>query len=62
MPEVFREAIDADSRRKAAEYTIAKGRFGMVERTFSAVFLLLLILTGCMALRTGWTLKPPVYM
>ncbi len=47
MPEAFREAIDAESMRKSAEYTIAKGRFGMVERTFSAVFLLLLILTGC---------------
>jgi STE24 endopeptidase len=44
VPAAFRERIALDAHRKAAEYTIAKTRFGMLEMAFAAAALL------------GWTL------
>jgi STE24 endopeptidase len=44
VPAAFRERITLDAHRKAAEYTIAKTRFGILEMAFAAAVLL------------GWTL------
>lgn len=44
VPAAFREKVTLDAHRKAAEYTIAKTRFGMLEMAFAAAVLL------------GWTL------
>ena len=44
VPAPFRERIALDAHRKAADYTIARSRFGMLEMAFASVVLL------------GWTL------
>ncbi|HTH78519.1 MAG TPA: M48 family metallopeptidase [Ramlibacter sp.] len=44
VPSAFREKVTLAAHRKAAEYTIAKSRFGMLEMAFAAAVLL------------GWTL------
>ena len=44
VPAAFREKVTLAAHRKAAEYTIAKSRFGMLEMAFAAAVLL------------GWTL------
>jgi STE24 endopeptidase len=44
VPAAFRERVSASAHRKAADYTIAKTRFGMLEIAFGAAVLL------------GWTL------
>lgn len=46
VPLLFRAYIDNDTYRTAADYTLAKGKFACIERTFSAAFLLFIILTG----------------
>jgi STE24 endopeptidase len=44
VPAAFRERVTLEAHRKAADYTIAKTRFGMLEMAFAAAVLL------------GWTL------
>jgi STE24 endopeptidase len=44
VPAAFREKVTLDAHRKAADYTIAKTRFGMLEMAFASAVLL------------GWTL------
>lgn len=46
VPLPFTSHIDGETYGKAASYTVEKGRFGMLERTVTAVFLLGLILSG----------------
>lgn len=44
VPAAFRDAVSLDAHQKAADYTMAKTRFGLLEMAFEAVLLL------------GWTL------
>src|SRR5882724_5359980 len=46
VPEQFAERVSIDAHRKAAAYTIARQRLGMVETAIGAVLLLALTLLG----------------
>lgn len=46
IPPAFSGAIDEPSYQKSIEYTLAKGRFGNVEDTYSAVILLVFLFSG----------------
>ena len=46
VPEAFRETISLEAHQKAADYTLAKGRLGNVERVASVVLLLAFTLGG----------------
>lgn len=46
VPGMFADAIPLSAHQKAADYTVAKGRFGMVEVLLNAVVLLALTLGG----------------
>lgn len=46
VPQAFRDRIDLDAHHKAADYTIARNRFGMLSSIYSAVILLLWTLGG----------------
>jgi STE24 endopeptidase len=61
VPEPFAQAITASEHAKAADYTIAKARFGRVSEILNAVITLALTVGGGIALldglwrHTGWT-------
>ena len=46
VPEAFRASVSLEAHQKAADYTLAKGKLGDVDRIISVVFLLLLTLGG----------------
>jgi STE24 endopeptidase len=46
VPEAFRSSISLDAHQKAADYTLAKGRLGEVDRAVSLVVLMLFTLGG----------------
>ena len=46
VPDIFRESISLKAHQKAADYTISKLRFGLIEMAFSIVLLLLWTLAG----------------
>ncbi len=46
VPEAFRDSITLEAHQKAADYTIAKGRLGEVDRAVSLAVLLLFTLGG----------------
>lgn len=61
VPEDFRDRVTLEEHRKAADYTVAKGRLALFEPVFGAVLLLLWTLGGALELldgawrAAGWT-------
>ena len=55
VPAAFADRIDAAAHRKAADYTIARTRFGVVETIVDGIVLLALTLGGVLAALVGWT-------
>lgn len=55
VPAAFAERISLAAHRKAADYTIAKVRFGIIETLFDAALLLALTLGGGLRLLVEWT-------
>ena len=56
VPEAFREIIAPEAHRRAADYTVAKVRLGLVEVVVGALFVLALTLGGGLqALHAAWT-------
>jgi STE24 endopeptidase len=53
VPEAFRATITLEAHQKAADYTLAKGRLGEVERVVGAALLLLFTLGGGIDLVAG---------
>ncbi|MDQ7053426.1 MAG: hypothetical protein Q9P14_11200 [candidate division KSB1 bacterium] len=45
-PEAFREVVDSETYRKSVDYTLTRGRFGIIRNTASSLFLLFIILSG----------------
>lgn len=54
VPEVFRGTVSAQAHRKAADYTLAKGRFGLVQQAVGAAVLLGWTLLGGLDALNGW--------
>ena len=50
VPESFRDQIPLEAHQKAADYTMARGRFGRIESIIGALFLLIWTLGGGLAL------------
>lgn len=46
VPEAFKDSVTLEEHQKAADYTLAKGRLGEVERAFGTVILLTFTLGG----------------
>ena len=46
VPDAFHETVSLEAHQKAADYTLAKGKLGEVDRIFSVVLLLLFTLGG----------------
>ena len=55
VPPAFADRIGLAAHQKAAEYTIARTRFGMIETLFEALVLLALTLGGVLAALVTWT-------
>ena len=61
VPEPFADAVSAEEHAKAADYTIAKARFGRVAEIMTAAITLALTVGGGIAAidtlwrRTGWS-------
>jgi STE24 endopeptidase len=55
VPTAFADRIDLAAHRKAADYTIARTRFGVVETLVDTGVLLALTLGGAVAALTAWT-------
>lgn len=56
VPTAFREQISLSAHQKAADYTVAKGKFKRAETFYSSLILLLWTLGGGLALLSGsWT-------
>ncbi len=58
VPPAFADRIALAAHRKAADYTIARTRFGLVETGVETVLLLALTLGGGLAALVGWTGSP----
>jgi STE24 endopeptidase len=56
VPAPFRDRITLDAHRKAANYTVARSRFGMLEMAFAAVVLLGWTLLGGLDAANQWLL------
>ena len=58
VPEAFQGFVDKDSYARSIEYTVTKTRLGMINDTFDAVVLALILLSGFLpwiyALASGW--------
>lgn len=54
VPVVFRRTVSAHAHRKAADYTLAKGRFGLVQQAVGAAVLLSWTLLGGLDALNGW--------
>ncbi len=46
VPEPLADFVDLETHQRSADYTLAKGRFGMLESLFSAVLLAVVVLSG----------------
>jgi STE24 endopeptidase len=57
VPQVFRGTVSALAHQKAADYTLAKGRFGLLQHALSAAVLLGWTLLGGLDALNGWLLK-----
>lgn len=54
VPEAFRETISLEAHQKAADYTLAKGKLGEIERAIGAAVLILFTLGGGIDRVAGW--------
>lgn len=54
VPAAFAATVDLEAHRKAADYTIAKLRFGQLQMAFGAVVLICWTLLGGLAVLDGW--------
>ena len=54
VPDEFAGVVDADTLRKAAEYTVARDRLGMVEGLAGNLFVLVFFFGGLLPLYDGW--------
>jgi STE24 endopeptidase len=61
VPAVFADRIAPAAHRKAADYTVARTRFGRIEALFDTVVLLALTLGGVLAWLVGATAALPVH-
>lgn len=59
VPDVFAERIRLRSHQRAADYTIARTRLGMVEAVFDAAVLVALTLLGGLQLLAMWSYELP---
>jgi STE24 endopeptidase len=57
VPQVFRGTVSALAHQKAADYTLAKGRFGLLQHALGAAVLLGWTLLGGLDALNGWLLK-----
>ncbi len=57
VPAAFAAAVPLDAHQKAANYTIAKARFGLLNLAFSAALLMGWTLMGGLDLLNGWVLQ-----
>jgi STE24 endopeptidase len=57
VPAVFRGTVSAQAHRKAADYTLAKGRFGLLQHALGATVLLGWTLLGGLDALNGWLLQ-----
>lgn len=57
VPALFAATVTPQAHRKAAEYTLAKGRFGLLQQAFGAVVLLGWTLLGGLDLLNAWVLE-----
>jgi STE24 endopeptidase len=55
VPAAFADRIGLAAHRKAADYTVERTRFGMLETVVDALVLLALTLGGALAILVGWT-------
>lgn len=55
VPPSFAERIALPAHQKAADYTIVRTRFGMIEAVFDAAMLIVFTLGGVMAALVAWT-------
>jgi STE24 endopeptidase len=55
VPAAFADRVSLASHQKAADYTLERTRFGVVEAIFDAAVLLALTLGGVLAALVGWT-------
>jgi STE24 endopeptidase len=55
VPPAFADRIALAAHQKAADYTVARTRFGVIETSVEALLLLALTLGGGLALLVGWT-------
>jgi STE24 endopeptidase len=55
VPSAFADRIDLTAHQKAADYTIARTRLGIVETLFDAGMLLVLTLGGVLGMLVTWT-------
>jgi STE24 endopeptidase len=55
VPAAFADRVSLASHQKAADYTIERARFGVVEAIFDAAVLLALTVGGVLAALVGWT-------
>lgn len=54
VPEAFAGAVSLEAHQKAADYTLARGRFGLVSLAFGTVVLLAWTLLGGLDAVNGW--------
>jgi len=54
VPAAFRETISLEAHQKAADYTLAKGKLGEIERIVGAVAIILFTLGGGIDWVAGW--------
>ena len=57
VPEAFRSTVTLEAHRKAADYTLAKGRFGMVQSALGAAVLLGWTLLGGLDALNAWVVS-----
>jgi STE24 endopeptidase len=57
VPEPFQGTVTLEAHRKAADYTLAKGRFGLLQQAFGAAVLLGWTLLGGLDALNAWVLE-----
>jgi STE24 endopeptidase len=54
VPEAFRGVVDEPTYRKSVEYTLAKGKFDLLDTTYSTVILLVVLFSGVLPWAFGF--------
>lgn len=57
VPQAFAATVSTDAHRKAADYTLAKGRLGLVQHAYGSALLLAWTLLGGLDLLNRWILS-----